>query len=242
MFGGGTLAVVTNAGRARRSRAEHRDAFLAAIGLVAPGNALVILEASQSGAKAPAQKRLADAIAAAGGTVREFRSPQGGCARRLDRGRGTRARPAARARAPPRPWPSASVASSRRATPNAATRPGSPRWSSTSSPSTGARRRLARRRPGPGRGGGAGLGLGLHRRRRRAARGARPRRAGPAARDHAGAGPAGRPPPARARADRDRRSPALRRAIARRRPRRWVSPASSDGRCAVRQSCGRPTS
>jgi DNA polymerase-3 subunit delta len=77
MFGGGTLAVVTNAG-ALTVKTEHRDAFLNAISLVAPGNALVILEASPSGARAPAQKRLVDAIATAGGTVREFKSPRAG--------------------------------------------------------------------------------------------------------------------------------------------------------------------
>lgn len=77
MFGGGTLAVVMNAG-ALIVKSEDRDAFLAALTLVAPGNALVILDASRSGAKTPTPKRLADAIAAAGGTVREFRSPKGG--------------------------------------------------------------------------------------------------------------------------------------------------------------------
>jgi DNA polymerase III delta subunit len=77
MFGGGTLAVVSNAG-ALTIRNDYRDAFLATVGLVAPGNGLVILEASQSGAKDPAQKRLADAIRAAGGTVRGFPSPKGG--------------------------------------------------------------------------------------------------------------------------------------------------------------------
>ena len=77
MFGGGTLAIVTNPG-ALVVKGEDRDAFLAAIGLVAPGNGLVILDASDSGAKAPAPKRLADAIAAAGGTVRQFKSPREG--------------------------------------------------------------------------------------------------------------------------------------------------------------------
>ena len=77
MFGGGTLAVVHNAG-ALVVKNEDRDAFLAALALVAPGNALVILDASQSGAKAPVPKRLADAIASAGGSVRQFRSPKGG--------------------------------------------------------------------------------------------------------------------------------------------------------------------
>lgn len=77
MFGGGTLAIVMNAG-ALVVKGEDRDAFLAAVTLVAPGNALVIVDASQSGAKAPTPKRLADAVAAAGGTVRQFTSPKGG--------------------------------------------------------------------------------------------------------------------------------------------------------------------
>ena len=77
MFGGGTLAVVSNAG-ALVVRNEHRDAFLATVALVAPGNGLVVLEASQSGVKVPAQKRVADAIRSAGGTVTWFPSPKGG--------------------------------------------------------------------------------------------------------------------------------------------------------------------
>ena len=77
MFGGGTLAIVLNAG-SLIVKAEDRDAFLAAIEMVVPGNALVILDASQSGAKSPTPKRLADAIAAAGGTVRQYASPKGG--------------------------------------------------------------------------------------------------------------------------------------------------------------------
>lgn len=77
MFGGGTLAVVANAG-ALVIKNEHRAAFLATVELVAPGNGLVVLEASPSGAKGPGQKRLADAISAAGGIVRGFPSPKGG--------------------------------------------------------------------------------------------------------------------------------------------------------------------
>jgi DNA polymerase III delta subunit len=77
MFGGGTLAVVQNAG-ALVVKNEDRDAFLEAMSLVAPGNALVILDASPSGAKAPTPKRLADAVVAAGGLVRQFKSPKGG--------------------------------------------------------------------------------------------------------------------------------------------------------------------
>ena len=77
MFGGGTLAVVVNAG-ALVVKNEDRDAFLEAIALVAPGNALVILDESRSGARSPAPKRLADAVSAAGGTVREFPAPKQG--------------------------------------------------------------------------------------------------------------------------------------------------------------------
>ncbi len=76
MFGGGTLAVVSKAGPLL-VKGEHRDAFLALVGLVAPGNALAILDASPSG-KGPSQKRLASAVAAAGGTVREFKAPRAG--------------------------------------------------------------------------------------------------------------------------------------------------------------------
>lgn len=77
MFGGGTLTVVSNVGPLLR-RTDHRDALLGAIGTLAPGNALVFVEATPSGTKSPPQKRLADAIAAAGGLVREFRSPKAG--------------------------------------------------------------------------------------------------------------------------------------------------------------------
>jgi DNA polymerase III delta subunit len=77
MFGGGTLAVVVNAGTLVVKN-EDRDAMLAAMTVVAPGNALVILDTSQSGAKAPVPKRLADAVASAGGQVRQYQSPKGG--------------------------------------------------------------------------------------------------------------------------------------------------------------------
>jgi competence protein ComEC len=77
MFGGGSLAVVSNPGPLVQST-EQRAAFLAAMELVAPGNALVILDATASGAKAPSQKRLVDAVLAAGGTVRRYESPRRG--------------------------------------------------------------------------------------------------------------------------------------------------------------------
>ena len=77
MFGGGSLAVVNNPGPLLQAT-EHRTSFIAVLGLVAPGNALVVLDATQSGAKAPSQKRLADAVAAAGGTIRKYESPRRG--------------------------------------------------------------------------------------------------------------------------------------------------------------------
>jgi DNA polymerase III delta subunit len=77
MFGGGTLAVVTGAG-ALSARAEDRDALLGLTALVAEGNALVFVEAAQSGAKFPAQTKLAEAVRAAGGPVRHIESPKEG--------------------------------------------------------------------------------------------------------------------------------------------------------------------
>jgi DNA polymerase III delta subunit len=77
MFGGGTLAVVTNAG-ALAVRVEDRDALLAVIPVVADGNALVIVEQSQSGAKYPSQTKLVEAIKGAGGQVRGIESPKEG--------------------------------------------------------------------------------------------------------------------------------------------------------------------
>jgi DNA polymerase III delta subunit len=77
MFGGGALIVITNPGPLVQG-AENRAALHATLTLVAPGNALVIFDATQSGAKAPSQKRLADAVATAGGTVHRYESPRGG--------------------------------------------------------------------------------------------------------------------------------------------------------------------
>jgi len=77
LFGGGTLAVVSNPG-ALTVRNEDRDALLAVIGLVAPGNGLVFVESSPSGTRAPALPKVADAIRAAGGIVRQLESPKEG--------------------------------------------------------------------------------------------------------------------------------------------------------------------
>ncbi len=55
---------------------EHRDRLLGAIEGLAPGNAVVIVEATtQSNPKGPGQKRLADAIAAGGGVAVRCMAP-----------------------------------------------------------------------------------------------------------------------------------------------------------------------
>jgi DNA polymerase III delta subunit len=77
LFGGGTLAVVTNVG-ALTVKGDDRNALLAVLPLIAPGNAVVFVEATATGAKEPGQKRVVDAVRAAGGEVRAFRSPKAG--------------------------------------------------------------------------------------------------------------------------------------------------------------------
>jgi DNA polymerase III delta subunit len=77
MFGGGTLAVVTGIGALAKST-ERRDELIRTIGLIAPGNALVILEATKTGTKAASPKKLVDALEAAGGVVRKFETPKAG--------------------------------------------------------------------------------------------------------------------------------------------------------------------
>jgi DNA polymerase III delta subunit len=77
LFGGGTLAVVSNPG-ALMVRTEDRDALLALVPLTAGGNGLAIVDQTASGAKAPGQARLAEAIRVAGGVVRAFDAPREG--------------------------------------------------------------------------------------------------------------------------------------------------------------------
>ncbi|HEX5015747.1 MAG TPA: DNA polymerase III subunit delta [Candidatus Limnocylindrales bacterium] len=77
MFGGGSLAVVTNAG-ALTVRNDDRDSLIAVLGLVAPGSGVVFVEASPSGAREPGQKRLVEAVKAAGGEIRAFKAPKAG--------------------------------------------------------------------------------------------------------------------------------------------------------------------
>jgi DNA polymerase III delta subunit len=75
MFGGGTMAVVANPGALVR-RNDTRDRVLETIGLMAPGHVLVFVEASKSNAKGPGPRRLADAVKAAGGTIRDAMAPR----------------------------------------------------------------------------------------------------------------------------------------------------------------------
>jgi DNA polymerase III delta subunit len=74
MFGGGTLAVVTNPGALGR-RNDTRDRVLEAIGLIAAGNAIALVEAARSSAKGPSLKKFADAIGGQGGSIRAAQAP-----------------------------------------------------------------------------------------------------------------------------------------------------------------------
>ena len=75
MFGGGTLAIVRGAGVLVRS-GEGRALLLDAIGSLAPGNGLAIVEETDSSARVPPSKPLSDAIGEAGGLVRRFEAPR----------------------------------------------------------------------------------------------------------------------------------------------------------------------
>lgn len=75
LFGGGTLAVVANPGALAR-RNDTRDRVVEALGLLAAGNALVLVESSPSSAKGPGPKRLADAVTAAGGRIVAATAPR----------------------------------------------------------------------------------------------------------------------------------------------------------------------
>lgn len=75
MFSGGTLAVINDPYPLVRAE-ENRDALLAVVGLVAPGNALVFLESAEGRFPMPSLKVLRDAVAAAGGEVTQVQAPK----------------------------------------------------------------------------------------------------------------------------------------------------------------------
>jgi DNA polymerase III delta subunit len=75
MFGGGTLAVVTNLAPLVRS-GEGRTAVLRTLDAVAPGNAVAFVEVGDSSRKDPPHRAVADAVAAHGGEVRQFKAPR----------------------------------------------------------------------------------------------------------------------------------------------------------------------
>jgi DNA polymerase III delta subunit len=77
MFGSGVLAIVSGVGNAGR-RTVDRDALLAALAVIAPGNGLAIVEETDSGTKEPPGKAVVEAIRAAGGEVRRFEAPREG--------------------------------------------------------------------------------------------------------------------------------------------------------------------
>lgn len=77
LFGSGTLAILSNAGPLVR-RGEDREALVAAIGMLAEGNGLVVAEETDSGKKDPPSKALSDAVRAAGGEIRRFEAPREG--------------------------------------------------------------------------------------------------------------------------------------------------------------------
>jgi len=78
LFGGGTVAVVTDPAPLLRAKAE-REALEAAIRTVAPGNALVFVEQGDGGAKrSAALQGLEAAVLKAGGEARTFKAPRAG--------------------------------------------------------------------------------------------------------------------------------------------------------------------
>lgn len=75
MFGAGSVAIISGAGALVRST-EGRNALLDALGTVAPGNGLVVLEETGSSDRDPPSKVVSDAIRAAGGEVRQIKAPR----------------------------------------------------------------------------------------------------------------------------------------------------------------------
>ena len=85
LFGGGTLVIVEDPGPLVRAKAE-RDALLAAVAAVAPGNALAFVEPIDgTGRRLKSLEDLAAAVGEAGGEVRQVMAPrEGGMARWIE--------------------------------------------------------------------------------------------------------------------------------------------------------------
>ncbi len=99
LFGGGTLVTVAEPAPLLRSKAD-RDALVAVLGQVAPGNGLVFIESVDGSGRRPAAlDALRTAVALAGGETREFKAPkEGQMAAWIEReaaGRGMRLAPGA---------------------------------------------------------------------------------------------------------------------------------------------------
>jgi len=77
MFGAGSLVIVGGAGALVR-RNQDRDALLAALDTVAPGNGLAIVEETESGRREAPSQALATAIRGRGGRVERFDAPREG--------------------------------------------------------------------------------------------------------------------------------------------------------------------
>jgi DNA polymerase III delta subunit len=77
LFGGGTVAVVSDPGVLVRSK-EDRETLAGMLASVAPGNGIVFLESSEGSRRPKALVDLATAVEEAGGEVRQLRAPAEG--------------------------------------------------------------------------------------------------------------------------------------------------------------------
>lgn len=77
LFGEGTLVIVGGVTQLTR-RGSDRDRLVEALGQVAPGNGLAIVEETETGRKDPPSRAISDAIAAVGGFVRRVEAPREG--------------------------------------------------------------------------------------------------------------------------------------------------------------------
>jgi DNA polymerase III delta subunit len=75
MFGGGTVAVVVDPGPLVRSK-DGREALERVLDMIAPGNALVLIEQGEDKKRAAMLVNLEAAVVKAGGTAKVFAAPQ----------------------------------------------------------------------------------------------------------------------------------------------------------------------